>query len=142
MQGGDNMQQNFQNMPNFYGGAQNPQQMMQNNNMMQPKANTPQVPNQQSGDVEWTPDLIAKNLEAFDKLPNEFKRNTLGRFMYNKIPEVYPKIKEDESLIGKVTAILIDFETFELKEIVDLLRNNELLLENIEDAINLIKENK
>merc|ERR1712170_62182 len=120
MQGGDKLQQNFQNMPNMYGGAQNPQQMMQNNNMMQTKANTPQVPNQQSGDVEWTPDLIAKNLEAFDKLPNEFKRNTLGRFMYNKIPEVYPKIKEDESLIGKVTAILIDFETFELKEIVGL----------------------
>jgi len=151
MQGGDNQQQNFKNMPNMYGGAQNPNMMMpnnnmmatpQSNNMMQPKANTTQAPNQQSGDVDWTPDLIAQNLEAFDKLPNEFKRNTLGRFMYNKIPEVYPKIKEDESLIGKVTAILIDFETFELKEIVDLLRNNELLLENIEDAINLIKENK
>lgn len=151
MQGADGLQQNFKNMPNFAGGYQNPQQMMPNNNMMatnqpnsmmQPKANTPQVPSQQSGDVEWTPDLIAQNLEAFDKQSGEFKRNTLGRFMYNKIPEVYAKIKEDESLIGKVTAILIDFETFELKEIVDLLRNNELLLENIEDAINLIKENK
>merc|ERR1712048_292094 len=73
-------------------------------------------------DNDWTLDMIVNNFTAFEMLNENEKRNSLGKLMYNAIGDAYPQIKNDTSLVGKVTMILIDFETFKIREIIDLMR--------------------
>lgn len=96
--------------------------------------------NQQLADTDWSLDMVRSNLTMFENQTEDVRRNALGKLMFSKIVEVSPTIASDADLIGKVTSILIDFETFTCKEIVDNLSNNEEMIKNIEEACSIIKE--
>jgi len=51
------------------------------------------------------------------------------------------KISSDSSLSPKITGMLIDFEVFEVSEILEFLENEELLKERIKEAEELIESN-
>jgi len=93
------------------------------------------------GDSDWTLDMICGNMTGFEAKSEEAKRNTLGRLMYNKILELNPTLETPGSnMVAKVTAILIDSETFTVKEIVENLRNPDGIQENVQEAITIINE--
>jgi len=62
-------------------------------------------------------------------------RAILGQRMYPLVLE----LAKDASLAPKVTGMLIDLQTFSVREIVDMISQPELLAENVEDALNLIR---
>jgi len=54
---------------------------------------------------------------------------------------LYPMVKElakDKNLAPKITGMLIDFEVFEVTDIIELLESKEHLVERVEEAEDLI----
>lgn len=51
------------------------------------------------------------------------------------------KISTHEGLSPKITGMLIDFEVFEVSEILEFLENEDLLKERIKEAEELIESN-
>jgi len=149
-----NMGMNFNNNSNnMQQGGMNFNNMNQMNNNMQNQAfgnvdlnmnmggqmtmgvNQPKV-----AETDWSADMIKANLTMFEGQSETVKRNALGKLMYAKVIEVHPVIANNEDLVSKVTAILIDFETFKVIEIVNNLSNNEEMIKNIEEAVSIIKD--
>ena len=115
-----------------------------------PGINMPMTPqmtpnsNQKTSDVPEQLDYIkiASNLRAkkdeFLKQSVEEQKNTLGNIMYQRVKSV----QKDEELIPKITGMLIDTEVLEFDEIMEIIEDEKALKERIEEAIEVIKENK
>lgn len=106
-------------------------------NMMAPGPTTVSPGNE----IEWTLEMISANMAGFEAKSEDIKRNTMGKLMYNKISELNPTLDSTGSnMIAKVTAILIDNETFTIGEIVENLQSDIEMGKNVEEAITIINE--
>lgn len=98
----------------------------------QPIHQVPVAP--QEKDVNW----LKNNLNEFNRLPAEEQKIMLGNMMYKKVNELAPP----SSLIPKITGMLIDLDVLEIKEIIEILENPELLKDRMNEAINIIDSDK
>lgn len=92
----------------------------------------------QNNEINWNLENILNNTQVFEALNPDVQRNILGKIMYQRIEQVNPSIPQEYT--SKVTAILIDFETFSVTEILDIITNDDELTKNIQEAIELIQE--
>lgn len=84
---------------------------------------------------------VAENLrntrEEFLEKPIDEQKNYLGNIMYARVRSM----TKDESLIPKITGMLIDMEVLEFEEILEIIENDNSLKERIDEAIEVIKDN-
>lgn len=78
---------------------------------------------------------IRSHLTEFEKLELEKKREILGEMVY---PLVRQHTKLKEEAIPKITGMLIDFEVFEVEEILDFIQFDESLLEKLREAEDML----
>lgn len=83
-----------------------------------------------------TPQWLKENQAEFMELDEERKRNLLGEMMYKKVNSQ----NIDANKVSKVTGMLIDLEILEIDEIVEMLTNDEVLVDRINEAIEVINE--
>jgi len=81
---------------------------------------------------------IKENLSDFTKLDQEKQRSYLGEILFPMVQEI---IKEKED-VPRVTGMLVDFEVFELTDILEILESKPLLKERVEEAESLIQEER
>lgn len=79
--------------------------------------------------------LILDHKEVFKNLDNSFKLQMLGDLVYKAMQG---KNLED-SIIKKITSMIVDFDVLELDEILELLIDENTLNERITEAIDLIE---
>ena len=146
MHGGPNK---FSNKPpgqNYFGNKPNNNQYKkrnfgdkyQDNKRTYQDKSTPQqnanIPASVSNQVNAN--FLKENLNEFLKFDREKQRTLLGEI-------IFPIIKKlsTEDLAPKITGMLIDFEVFEVSEILEFVDNEELLNERVQEAIELINQN-
>lgn len=71
-----------------------------------------------------------------NNLNPENKKNLLGNIVYNRVK----KFVSDESLIPKITGMLIDIEVLEISEIIEIIESDKVLQDRIEEAVSVINE--
>ena len=62
---------------------------------------------------------------------NNFKRSILGEMLFPKIKDI---VKNNHENAAKITAMLIDFEVFEVTDIIEFLDSNNALIERVKEA--------
>jgi len=77
-------------------------------------------------------------LSGFTKLDQEKQRTYLGEILFPMVQDII-KVKED---VPRVTGMLVDFEVFELTDILEILESRSLLSERVEEAESLIQEER
>lgn len=65
------------------------------------------------------------------------KRSILGELLFPKIKAL---LKTDDQNAPKITGMLIDFEVFEVSDIIEFLESDEALLERVKEAEELISQ--
>ena len=70
------------------------------------------------------------------------QKDYLGELIFKQIQNhpIAEEKKLDINLIAKITGMILGIENF--KEIVEITKNNKLLTDRINEAINLIRENQ
>lgn len=69
------------------------------------------------------------------KMDIDKQRTILGEMLFPLIKE----LATQESLAPKITGMLIDFDVFEVSDIVDFLDSNDQLKERVQEAEDLIR---
>lgn len=100
----------------------------------QPPMNPPRqtAPIPQKG---MTAASLKENLSEFLKQDQPKQRSLLGELLFPLVN----KIAESAEQAPKITGMLIDFEVFEVSEILEFLENEELLKERVKEAEELIE---
>ena len=62
---------------------------------------------------------------------NNFKRTILGEMLFPKIKNI---LKNNDENAPKITGMLIDFEVFEVTDIIEFLDSNDALIERVNEA--------
>jgi polyadenylate-binding protein len=83
-----------------------------------------------------TPQSLKENLDEFLKMDREKQRTILGELLFPLVK----KVAEEESIAPKITGMLIDFEVFDVSDILEFLDNEEQLRERVSEAEELIKQ--
>ena len=99
-----------------------------------PANNPPPVNVKLEDEKEITLMKIKAKLEEFKSLDNQTQRNMLGELLFPMVKELV----DEPSLAPKVTGMLIDFDVFEIQEILDFIENEEELKERVKEAVELI----
>lgn len=86
--------------------------------------------------TKFSPASLRQNLPEFLKFDVEKQRAMLGEMLFPLVN----KHCENDNIAPKVTGMLIDFEVFEVQEILDFLENEEMLIERINEAEDLIEK--
>ncbi len=79
---------------------------------------------------------LRQNKEHFLELKSDEQKNLLGNIMYMRVK----KFNTDETMVPKITGMLIDLEVLDYDEIVEIIENDESLKERIDEAIDVISE--
>lgn len=77
--------------------------------------------------------LLKEPLESFMERDSEYQRNTLGTILY---PMVLKKVGDEYA--PKITGMLIDFDNFNVKDILEFIENETALNEVITQAENIV----
>jgi polyadenylate-binding protein len=85
--------------------------------------------------TKMTASSLKENLSEFLKQDHEKQRALLGELLFPLVG----KYAEEKEQAPKITGMLIDFEVFEVSEILEFLENEELLKERIKEAEDLIE---
>jgi len=116
-------QQNFNNRPTGPGVKPpvqtQPQPQAQPQAQVQPQTQT-SIPNCQ--------------IDEFMRLDENKQRMILGEMLFPRVQQI-----SGGSLAPKITGMLIDLSVLEVSEILEFLENGELLVERVEEAMELIK---
>ena len=82
------------------------------------------------------------DMETFDKLKEDEKREFLGEKLFNLIQEnkIIKEKNGDEEVVGKITGMILAIEN--MKEIIDILESPSRLEERIIEAYELFEKNK
>lgn len=75
-------------------------------------------------------EYLNKNLHEFKSLDVNTKRSIFGELLY---PKIKTNVK-DLDRTARITGMLIDFEVFEVEDILDLVNNTSALDERISEA--------
>jgi len=81
---------------------------------------------------------LKENLSNFMEMDKERQSNILGELLY-------PMVKEnarEKALAPKITGMLIDFDVFEVSDILEFLETPEDLKERVSEAEDLIKNSE
>lgn len=65
------------------------------------------------------------------------KRSILGELLF---PQIKSLLKSNDENAPKITGMLIDFEVFEVSDIIEFLESKEALLERVKEAEELISQ--
>lgn len=128
-----NMPMSGMNMPNM-GMANMPNMGMANMPNMG-MANVNKVNQNQQVEQKLTPSSLKENLSEFLKYDQEKQRSILGELLFPAVA----KLTNNTEQVPKITGMLIDFDVFEVAEILEFLENDELLKERIQEAEELIE---
>ena len=82
-------------------------------------------------------DIIKSRKQEFINLSLDEKKNILGNLMYERVKSKHTKEPE---LIPKITGMLIDFDVLDLDEIIEIIGDDDLLIERIDEAIDVLVE--
>jgi len=142
-------QGNPMNDPNFFQGNMNgmfpampPTGVMPLPTMPQ-NAMVSQMPTVKAMDMNMPMDYkkvaeeFRNSKEEFLALSSDEQKNKLGNIMYSRVKS----IQKDETLIPKITGMLIDTEVLEFEEILKIIEEDNILKERIEEAIEVINDN-
>jgi Poly-adenylate binding protein, unique domain len=91
----------------------------------------PQVSAPAPRNINW----LKTHVEEFKMMNMGEKKNILGTLMFNKISGNAP-----ESLVPKITGMLIDLEVLSIEEIIEILSDDSLLIERINEAKSIIED--
>ena len=80
---------------------------------------------------------LRKNKAEFIGKSVDDQKNFLGNIMYARVRSM----QKDESLIPKITGMLIDTEVLEFEEILEIIEDDKALKERIDEAIEVINDN-
>jgi hypothetical protein len=83
-------------------------------------------------------ETIKSNKEAFKKLTDEIQRSHLGKLILVQVQKALEKDQVNLALAPKITGMLIDFDVFNLDEIIEMLEVPDSLKENLETAIGML----
>lgn len=84
-------------------------------------------------------EYLNKNLQEFKALDVNTKRSIFGELLYPKIKQSV----QDLDRTARITGMLIDFEVFEVEDILELVNKPSALEERLQEANQLIdQENK
>lgn len=118
-----------------------PQNPMQPNIQM-PTVNMNQRPPQQpvrsSGSFPRDVHFIKSHMADFQKLDEGRQREILGEMVFPMVREMSTMSEEN---VPKITGMLIDFDVFEVDEILEMIQQNDKMLEKIREAEEML-ENK
>lgn len=78
---------------------------------------------------------IRDNYTDFSELGKEAKKKVLGNVMFKRVKEVC----KDSELLPKITGMLIDQDVLEVKEILEIIEDDNTLRERVNEAIDIIK---
>jgi len=73
-------------------------------------------------------------LQEFLALDDNRQRQILGEMLFPLVKQI-----SGDSLAPKITGMLIDLSVLEVTEILEFLENNELLVERVQEAVELIQ---
>jgi polyadenylate-binding protein len=118
---GQHQQQNFGNRPTGPG-------------IKAPVQNQPQTHTQPKPQQQTQAQTPAFNMEEFMSLDENKQRMILGEMLFPRVQQI-----SGGSLAPKITGMIIDLTVLEVSEILEFLENNELLVERVEEAMELIK---
>lgn len=80
---------------------------------------------------------MKERLEEFLAFEQDKKRSILGEMLFPKIKAL---LKNNDENAPKITGMLIDFEVFEVNDIIEFLESNDALLERVNEAQELISQ--
>lgn len=84
---------------------------------------------------------IKTNLNDFNNLPSDKKRNILGEMIYPQIEkELNTNKQQYQGFAGKIAGMLIDLDVFEINDIIEMIENTHELSERIDEAISLLQK--
>ena len=86
----------------------------------------------------YTLETIENDPNRFNSLSENEKRNILGDAMFKRIHELRGDISQE--IKAKITGMLIDFSVFEVKEIIEMIKNSNSLNERILEALDMLKQ--
>lgn len=84
-------------------------------------------------DINW----LISNSREFEQLLMDDKRKILGNLMYFRVASLENIAKE---YVPKITGMLIDLDVLDLSDIIDILQQDDVLLERVNDAVEIINE--
>lgn len=90
-----------------------------------------------STDYKKVAEDLRNNKAAFIEKSVDDQKNFLGNIMYARVRSM----QKDESLIPKITGMLIDTEVLEFEEILEIIEDDKALKERIDEAIEVINDN-
>lgn len=85
----------------------------------------------------WTLDHLKENLPEFMDFDMDKKRSILGELLF---PQIKGLLKTNDENAPKITGMLIDFEVFEVSDIIEFLESKDALLERVKEAEELISQ--
>lgn len=75
------------------------------------------------------------NMPLFKQQTQEYQRKILGEQLYPKVNQlINTSNPESAQLVPKITGMLIDFEVFEVEEIINFFNDTSTLRERIAEA--------
>jgi hypothetical protein len=96
-----------------------------------PVQTTPGPQSQSSG---ITVQNLRGKLQEFLALDDNRQRQILGEMLFPLVKQI-----SGDQLAPKITGMLIDLSVLEVTEILEFLENNELLVERVQEAVELIQ---
>jgi polyadenylate-binding protein len=81
---------------------------------------------------------LRSNREEFEKRSSGDKKNIIGNIMYKRVKNAL----KDETLVPKITGMLIDSDVLDFEEILEIIEDNKALEERIKEAIEVINANE
>lgn len=81
---------------------------------------------------------LKENLSNFMEMDKERQSNILGELLYPMVKEY----SNEKALAPKITGMLIDFDVFEVSDILEFLESPDDLRERVNEAEELIKNSE
>ncbi|KRX01587.1 Polyadenylate-binding protein/Hyperplastic disc protein [Pseudocohnilembus persalinus] len=144
-QGRPNYQQNRQQQQNQFQKHRQPQQKFQPGRGGHQQPQQQQKPQQQQP-VQPKKILQPKKIDPVQQLRNNLatfkkqeKRNqiqVLGQLIYPKVAE----LAKNKVLVNKIIQMLVDLETFEVEEVLELLEDRQSLVERVQESEELLQQ--
>lgn len=85
-----------------------------------------------------SPQQLKENINTFLNLDREKQRSILGELLY----PIVERLVENHEDAPKITGMLIDFEVFEVEEVIAFFNDPEQLRDRIREAQELLEESK
>ena len=90
----------------------------------------------ENSSIEEKIEFLKRNLQILKELEDDDQKNVLGNLMFLRVKQNV----EDPDLVPKITGMLIDLEIFPIETVLEIIEKDDMLIEKIEEATEIIKE--